>query len=102
MKINPTELKPVLIQCGRSEIATYKTQEVRAYSGNPLVEALPPILSEDDVIDGLGYYPDYRREDRALPNHIRYHIIQDSLRMFVPLSRHITVEQGVSRLLRGG
>jgi hypothetical protein len=78
MRINPAELKPVLLQCGRTEIATYKTQAVRAYAGNPLLEALPMILSEDDAIDGLGYYPDYRREDRALPNHIRYHIIQES------------------------
>jgi len=37
MKNDPAELKPVLLQGGRSEIATYKTPEVRAYSGNPLL-----------------------------------------------------------------
>ncbi len=102
MKNNPAELRPIVAQWGRAEIAAYKAQEVLSYAGNPLLEALPPICSEDNAISGLEYYPPYRADDRALPPHIRYHILQNSLKMFVVLPRHVDLEQRFSRLLRGG
>ncbi len=97
--LNP-ERAPLL--CNQAVIASYREQEVPAYRGNPLIEALPAILSEDEAMDALGCYPLHREEDRQAPAHIRYHMIQTALSFFAPLPVHIDLEQRFSRLLRGG
>jgi hypothetical protein len=83
-------------------LASYRDQEVAAYHGNPLIEALPAILSEGEAMGGLGCYPPHRDEDRQAPPHIRFHIIQTALNFFAPLPIHIDLEERFSRLLRGG
>ena len=83
-------------------IASYRDQEVAAYQGNPLIEALPAILSEGEAMDALGCYPPHREEDRQAPAHIRLHMIQTALNFFAPLPVHVDLEQRFSRLLRGG
>ncbi len=83
-------------------IASYREQEVAAYRGNPLIEALPAILSEHEAMVALSCYPPHREDDRQAPAHIRYHMVQSALRFFAPLPVHINLEQRISRLLRGG
>lgn len=44
----------------------YITSKNELYKGNPLVEALPPVLEEIEVIEQLCYYPVYGQSDRRM------------------------------------
>ena len=50
-----------LVGKGRIVEADYRPVEISTYRGNPLIEALPAIWTEDDVEERLKYYPPIRR-----------------------------------------
>lgn len=82
--------------------ANYIEQVVEEYKNNPLIEALPPILSKEQVIDRLAYYPPFRDEERMMESHYRYHFIQRLFQYFQPLNIHLDLESRVSRMIRQG
>jgi hypothetical protein len=92
----------VFVGKGRETAASYHEQEVAAYKGNPFIEALPPILSEDDALEALARYPPYNKAERRLPAHFRLHCIQSALQFFAPLPIHLDLERRFSRLIRAG
>jgi hypothetical protein len=83
-------------------LADYKPQNNLDYKGNPLIEALPPILSEIEVLEMLEVYPDYDSRERCLETHDRLHCIQRLFRYFQPLTTHFDLEQRISALIRQG
>ncbi|HUW65273.1 MAG TPA: ATP-binding protein [Spirochaetia bacterium] len=82
--------------------ADYRSQAIPAYRGNPLIEALPAIWTEDEVTDLLTYYPVYDEQDRLTPAHLRLHLLQSTLQFFEPLPIHLELEQRFSRMIRTG
>lgn len=82
--------------------AKYKEQVIKEYKDNPLIEALPPIYSVEEVIDKLAYYPYIGDEERQLKAHLRFHTIQRIFQYFQPLSNHIDLENRISRIIRQG
>ena len=96
----PSKL-PLLVFRGRQGKAQYH-EEISIYRGNPLIEALPEIMEEDEVIDKLKFYPDFDKEERKLPAHLRLHLIQNVLNLFILLSSHLDLEQRFSRMIRVG
>jgi hypothetical protein len=87
---------------GRIVKATYREQEILDYQGNPLIEALPPIWSKEEVIDLLQHYPDYKEEYRTWATELRLHLIRRVQKLFEVLPRHIDLEQRISCTLRTG
>jgi len=85
-----------------AEVANYKPQQVVDFKGNPLIEALPNILSPEESFDGLSYFPEFDHQERSLPTHIRYHAILRLNRFFQPVMQHLDLEQRFSRLIRHG
>lgn len=83
--------------------ADYCESPVPDYQGNPLIESLPPILSEDAAGAAIARFPDVPSdEERRLPAEERLHCI-DRLRYVVqPLPIHLELESVVSVLLRSG
>ena len=80
--------------------ATYTPSPVSEYGGNPLIEALPPILSEQDAAFLIGHFPDGSEQERSLPKEVRLHCI-DRLRTVVqPLEIHLELESAVSARVR--
>lgn len=69
------EFCPLLICKGRRTMASYLEQEIASYRGNPFNEALPPILTEDEALEALAYYPPYDESERLMPSHLRLHQI---------------------------
>jgi hypothetical protein len=67
-----------------------------------LIEALPPVLTDDHATVGLACYPRYDEAHRHAPEHIRYHLIQNSLRCFIPLDIHLDLQRRFSCLIRVG
>jgi len=81
--------------------AEYTDQGLPEYNENPLIAALPAIMSPVDVAKTLAKRPVYQPEELILPCHIRTHAINRLTRdFFVPQTSHIIVEQKFSKLIR--
>jgi hypothetical protein len=81
--------------------AEYKGAEVSIYRGNPLLEALPPPVPEEEVLARLAQKPAYDAAERKLPSHVRIHLLQNLHRIFQPLARHQDLDQNLSLLMCG-
>ncbi|WP_067625006.1 ATP-binding protein [Alicyclobacillus acidiphilus] len=94
----------VLIPNGcEAVVAEYRDQDVVDYRYNPFIEALPPILSQEEVIDHLAVYPPFDPQtERQLETHIRFHLVQRLFQYFQPLGVHLDLESRISRLIRQG
>jgi hypothetical protein len=82
--------------------ALYRDPLVPMYRGNPLIEALPAILTVPETVSLLQCKPDYDASYRTLPVELRLHLVQDTLRFFKPLPVHLDLEQRFSRMIRAG
>jgi len=87
---------------GRIVRASYRDQKIPDYMGNPLIEALPPIWSKQEVIDLLQHYPDYREEYRTWTTELQLHLIRRVLKFFEVMPNHIDLEQRILCTLRTG
>ena len=73
------------------------------YEGNPLIEALPPVLEDSsEVIDMLSYSDEYRDEERQYPARYRMHYVFRLFRYFQPLEQHLDIEERFSHCIRQG
>ena len=83
--------------------ARYIDAELEEYSGHPLINALPPINSADQIAKLLFRYPKITKEERALPSHIRRHAMMRILDKFLyPTKYHSELEQTISCMIRSG
>jgi hypothetical protein len=82
--------------------ALYRDPGLDCYRGNPLIEALPPIFTEELVARLLQYSPGYEEGYRELPLEYRLHLIVDAVRFIQPLPMHLRLEQCFSRMIRSG
>lgn len=83
--------------------ADYQDPLLEDYRNNPLLEALPPIWDDKAVVNRLASKPIYNASERNLPTHLRLHCVQRISRdFFRPLSRHLELQQSLSRLIRDG
>jgi hypothetical protein len=94
--------EPHFVIRGDKVKASYRHPEIPEYYDNPMIESLPPIWSEDEATEEISFYPPYHEAMRNSPDHIRHHLIQNSLRFFSPLDIHIDLERRFSCLMRVG
>ena len=87
---------------GRPEHAEYRRAPISLYRGNPLVEALPNILTPKEARKLMARYPEYDPADRTAPAELRIHQMHTALNLFVPLPEHDSLEQRFSCLIRVG
>ena len=81
--------------------AEYKKTGLPEYDENPLIAALPVIMSPIEVAKSLRKRPHFQPEEINLPCHIRTHAINRLTRdFFVPQTNHIIIEQKLSKLIR--
>jgi hypothetical protein len=102
MKKNDLRSSVMIVHKGRTVIAIYRKSEISDYQGNPLIEALPPILTSEHSISRLAFYPLYDESYRNAPDHVRRHLIQSGMRFFAPLDIHVDLERRISCLIRMG
>jgi hypothetical protein len=91
-----------LLPKGRSITARYIEQLLPDYQGNPLIESLPAIMSEEEFIRSATYLPEFDPSLRQLPKEIRLHAIMKVAECRVVLLRQIELEQKISRAIRMG
>lgn len=91
-----------LVLKGGFEEATYKEQALSEYSKNPFIEALPPIFSEDNVLDRFMLTPRITQQEKQSETNIRYHVLKRVKNFIQPLPIHFEVERRLSTLIRRG
>jgi hypothetical protein len=82
--------------------AVYREQKVPDYRDNPLIEALPPIWSEDEVIDMLSQNGGHHDDERRFDAPSRLHCVHRLFRYFQPLEQHMRIERQFSFCIRQG
>lgn len=92
----------IIILKGDTENANYKIQEIEEYKGNPFIEALPHIFSDEEVADRFTLSPVITDEDKIKASNLRYHIIKRAKNFIQPLPIHIAIERKLSALIRRG
>src|SRR5258708_5817897 len=91
-----------LIIRGRHTTASYIRQQIVTYRGNPFIEALPPIKTDDEAAEALSRHPSYDPAERQMPAHLRLHLIQTASAAFIALPVHLDLNQRVSRMICAG
>lgn len=83
-------------------VANYIEQDVIDYQGNPLIEALPPILSQEEAYEQMSYLPEYNEKEINLTARHRYHSLFRLARFYQPLEQTLKLEECFSSLIRTG
>lgn len=87
---------------GKNVEARYIKPELSEYENNPLLEALPRILTTEEAIERLAHFPEFDKSMRKMPDQLRFHKLESGLRFFSPLDVHLDLERRFSCLLRSG
>ncbi|NLA83934.1 MAG: ATP-binding protein, partial [Clostridiales bacterium] len=96
-------MKEVMIHNGSIAVeAEYKEQVIPDYRGNPFIESLPSLLSTQEVIEKLTFYPQFNKRERQLNKHYRIHMIDRLFQVFQPIPMTIELERKISRVIRQG
>ncbi len=86
----------------RAAVAKYRDHKLPEYNSNPMIQALPPILSRAEFTQHVTRYPDFAPEEREFDAHYRFHCIERLSRYFDPLNKTIDLQQVVCVLLMTG
>ena len=96
-------MREVMIPNGSIAVeAEYKEQVILDYRGNPFIESLPNLLSTQEAIEKLAFYPKFEKNERQLDNHYRIHMIDRLFQVFQPIPMTIELERKISRSIRQG
>ena len=82
--------------------ATYTPQRLPHYKGNPMIEALPPSLSDEALFELFTVRPEFDPEQRSWSAAERLQMIGTLRRVLVPLRRHVELAQALDAMLRNG
>src|SRR5699024_3649911 len=85
---------------GEFEKGTYKEQPLSEYTNNPFIEALPAIISEDDVLERLDVTPRTSRDDTSSATTIPCHVLNRVTNIIQPLLIDSEVGRRLSTLIR--
>lgn len=81
----------------------YRTSKIKHYQGNPLIEALPEIMSREEAAENLAWLPDLpTQEERELPGYLRLHYIATIRKIAIPLPDYLAFEPMIAMMLRTG
>lgn len=82
--------------------AVYRTPEIAAHAGNPLIEALPPVYTDEQAAEMLAHYPEYDDSFRRESNHVRMLLVQEGMKFFAPMDVHLDISRRFANLIRIG
>jgi len=80
----------------------YNPALVPEFEGNPLIEALPPILSQADIIRDIRIRPKRLKDVRSQSPQVRIMNAQQILRFHQPLQADMMLATGIDKCLRWG
>ncbi|BAY32864.1 Tn7-like transposition protein C [Nostoc carneum NIES-2107] len=83
-------------------IARYIDQKLPEYNVNPLIQALPHILSAEEFIDQVTRTPDFNEREKELETHYRFHCIERLSRYFDPQNKTVELQKVICALIMTG
>ena len=86
----------------QAAVAKYRQFSLVEYNNNPMIEALPPILSPIEFVDKVTKLPLYNHSERELKVQERFQCIERLSRYFDPLQKTIDLHQTICVLLMSG
>lgn len=81
---------------GTSQQAVYHDSPIEEFRNNPLIEALPPLLSSEEASKYLMRLPPYSPLDREKSREERLLLTRRITQVRVPLPRMLDLEQRIS------
>jgi len=96
------EHTPPFIYRGNIEQASYREQKVPSHKGNPLTEALTPMLEKEEVYKRIRIQPEYEDEHRGYSVEERLLFLGHGRRFFEPMSGHFDLGRRFGSMLRDG
>lgn len=82
--------------------ATYQDTGIHRYQHNPLIEALPKISTDGEIMRQLSKLPAYKAAERTLPKEIRLQLIQTLRDVFIPLPVTVDLHHRFSAMIANG
>lgn len=82
--------------------AHYTEQRLPQFKGNPLIEALPPSMTDQDLQDAMMLMPDFSPAQRAWATAERLMMLETLQNFMVPLRRHTELCRALDAMLRAG
>lgn len=82
--------------------ARYSPQRIPQFKGNPLIEALPPSMTDEKLVQALTLSPDFAPEQRQWSRHERIMMIESLQNFMVPLRNHVELARALDAMLRSG
>ncbi|MGG6297978.1 ATP-binding protein [Leptolyngbya sp. AN02str] len=83
-------------------VAQYHDHKLSEYNDNPMIQALPPVLSYAEFVERVTKLPKFRPEERELEAHYRFHCIERLSRYFDPQNNSVELQKLVCVLLMEG
>jgi hypothetical protein len=93
---NPRDFSPTCV------IAHYTPQKIPQFVGNKLVEALPPSMTDEELLAALSLLPPFSPEQRTWPTYERMYMLKELNNFMVPLSKHFELGRALDTLVRCG
>ncbi|MCH4238763.1 MAG: ATP-binding protein [Oscillospiraceae bacterium] len=85
-----------------AETAKYQASPVPHYRGNPLIEALPPIMGKKELYKRLTCQIPYDLSIREQDGSVRKECISELYHFFQPWGVHIDIAERIGRAIRNG
>ena len=82
--------------------ARYVEQRIPQYRNNPLICALPPTPTDEELVENLFDLPEFSKEQRDWPTSDRLQMVAQLSRFLCPLERHIRLARAFDTLIRNG
>jgi hypothetical protein len=83
--------------------AVYRDPGIGKYRGNAFIEALPPIMSTEQIREGLTSRVSFEPEETKFDGNKRMHLIAQLLDdFFQPIANHLQLEAKLSIMIRQG
>jgi len=82
--------------------ATYHQSPLEEYNNNPFIQALPPLMNKQEIIENLAMPISFDETERDYDGAFRLHMVQRLYKLFQPLPRHLDVWNTTFALLYQG
>ena len=83
-------------------VAEYKPQRLPQYKENPLIEALPPVMTDRQLFEALTLLPEFDSEQRMWSSEERMQMLLTLSSFMIPLARHVKLARTLDAMLRAG
>lgn len=83
-------------------IAKYRQPDLPEHRGNPLIEAIPPFRTAEEILPTFGKFPVFNKKDRAWSRSSRMLAISRLDNYLEPLTCHKEVIEQISLMIYAG